>query len=109
MNTVANPFESIESRLASIESKLDALKHHPKPSQQEPQDQPLDVQQAANFLNLRVPTIYTKVSKGELSYVKRNGRLYFFRTDLIEYLMQGRKPSNDEIEANAHTNLKPKK
>lgn len=109
MNTVTNPFESIESRLASIESKLDALKYLPKPGQQEQQDQIFNVQQAANFLNLRVPTIYTKVSKGELSHMKRNGRLYFSRTDLIEYLMQGRKPSNDEIEANAHTNLIPKK
>lgn len=109
MNTVTNPFESIESRLASIESKLDALKHLPKPGQQEQQDHIFTVQQAANFLTLKVPTIYTKVSRGEIPYMKRNGRLYFSQADLTEYLMQGRKPTNEEIEANAHTNLIPKK
>lgn len=56
------------------------------------------VQEAAEFLNLSVPTIYSKVSKGELPVMKRSKRLYFSSTELMEYLKKGRKKSNAEIE-----------
>ena len=56
----------------------------------------LTIQEAAEFLSLTVPTMYSKVSKGELPVMKRSKRLYFSRTELLEYLKQGHsgKPSN---------------
>jgi excisionase family DNA binding protein len=63
------------------------------------------VQEAADFLHLTVPTIYSKVSKGELPYMKRGKRLYFSRTELMEYLKEGRKKSNAEIEQEAEAYL----
>lgn len=57
------------------------------------------------FLNLTVPTIYSKVSKGELPVMKRSKRLYFSSTELMEYLKEGRKMSNSEIEQQAETYL----
>lgn len=68
-------------------------------------EQVLTVQQAAEFLNLTVPTIYSKVSKGELPVMKRSKRLYFSSTELMEYLKEGRKKSNAEIEAEAEAHL----
>ena len=70
-----------------------------------PTEQPeqlLTVQEAAQFLDLTVPTIYSKVSKGELPVMKRSKRLYFSNTELMEYLKEGRKKSNAEIEADAN-------
>jgi excisionase family DNA binding protein len=64
-------------------------------------EQLLTVQEAAEFLNLTVPTIYSKVSKGELPVMKRSKRLYFSSTELLAYLKEGRKKSNAEIEAEA--------
>lgn len=64
-------------------------------------EQIFTVQEAANFLNLAVPTIYSKVSKGELPFMKRDKRLYFSSTDLIEYLKAGRRKSNKEVEQEA--------
>ena len=61
----------------------------------------LTVEQAAEFLNLVVPTIYSKVSKGELPVMKRGKRLYFSSTELMAYLKEGRKKSNAEIDAEA--------
>jgi excisionase family DNA binding protein len=61
-------------------------------------EQLLTIQQAAEFLSLSVPTMYSKVSKGELPVMKRSKRLYFSRTELHEYLKQGRKKSSSEIE-----------
>lgn len=66
-------------------------------------EQILTVQEAAKFLNLAVPTIYSKVSKGELPYMKRDKHLYFSSTDLMEYLKAGRRKSNKEIEQEAKT------
>lgn len=69
----------------------------------------LTVQEAAKFLNLKVPTIYSKVSKSELPVMKRSKRLYFSSTDLMEYLKEGRKKSNAEIEAEAEAYLSNQK
>lgn len=61
----------------------------------------LTIQEAAKFLNLKVPTIYSKVSKGELPVMKRSKHLYFSSTELLQYLKEGRKKSNAEIEQEA--------
>lgn len=101
-----NPFEVIEARLSSIENLILDLKHKPKsvePTREA--EELLTVQEAAEFLHLSVPTIYSKVSKGELPVMKRSKRLYFSRTELLDYLKDGRKKSNAEIEQEANAYL----
>jgi len=103
-----NPFEVIEARLSSIENLILDLK---QPTKVEPTEQPeqfLTIQEAAKFLNLTVPTIYSKVSKGELPVMKRSKRLYFSSSELMDYLKKGRKKSKAEIEAAAEDYLKDK-
>jgi excisionase family DNA binding protein len=68
-------------------------------------EQLLTIQEAAEFLSLTVPTMYSKVSKGELPVMKRSKRLYFSRTELMKYVKDGRKKSNAEIEAEAEAYL----
>ena len=101
-----NPFEVIEARLSSIENLILDLKH--QPTKVEPTDQPeqlLTIQEAAEFLSLTVPTMYSKVSKREIPCMKRSKRLYFSRTELLEYLKDGRKKSSAEIEQEAKAYL----
>ena len=79
---------------------------------QTPSDRPeqlLTVQEAAEFLKLTVPTIYSKVSNGELPVMKRSKRLYFSSTELMAYIKEGRKKSNAEIEQEAEAYLSNKK
>ena len=105
-----NPFEVIETRLSSIENLILDLKHNPlRVEPTEHLEQLLSIQQAAEFLSLSVPTLYSKVSKGELPVMKRSKRLYFSRTELMEYIKEGRKKSNAEIEAEAEAYLSDKK
>lgn len=107
---MTNPFEVIETRLSNIETLLLDLKHQPQ--QVEPTalpDQLLTIQQAADFLHLSVPTLYSKVSKRELPNMKRGKRLYFSQNELVEYLKQGRKKTTGEIEAEAEAYLSNKK
>ena len=72
-------------------------------------EQLLTIKEAAQFLKLTVPTIYSKVSKGELPVMKRGKRLYFSNTELMEYIKEGRKKSNAEIEQEAEAYLSNKK
>ncbi len=56
------------------------------------------IQEASKFLHLSVPTIYSKVSRGELPVMKRSKRLYFSRNELLKYIKHGRRKTIDEIE-----------
>ena len=105
-----NPFEIIEARLSCIENLILALKHEPeKVKSAERPEELLTVQEAAKFLNLAVATIYSKVSREELPFMKRGNRLYFSSIELMEYLKQGRHRSNAEIEQEADAYLSNKK
>ncbi len=69
----------------------------------------LNVKQAAKFLNLAVATIYTKTSNHEIPFMKRGKKLYFAQEDLINYLKEGRKKTNEEIQEEAEAYLTSKK
>ena len=88
----------LSSKLDNIEKLLVQQKEEPTP---DPQDQFLTIQEAAKFLRLSVPTIYSKVSRGELPVMKRSKRLYFSSTELMAYIKKGRKKSYAEIEQEA--------
>lgn len=61
----------------------------------------LTIQEAAEFLNLSVATLYTKVSRNELPFMKKGKRLYFSDKELMRYIKEGKRKSNDELEAEA--------
>lgn len=94
----------LSQRLANIENLLSRQQSNSSNEVEEL----LSVQKTAEFLNLSVPTIYSKVSKGELPVMKRSKRLYFSRAELMEYLKKGRKRTNSEIEEGACEYLKKK-
>lgn len=47
------------------------------------------IQETAAFLHLSVPTIYSKVSRNEIPYMKRGKRLYFSSIQLMKYIEGG--------------------
>ncbi len=106
-------FEQLPKAVTMLTQQVSELKQlllesrQPNTSISQP-EQLLNIQQAAEFLNLTVTTMYTKVSKGELPVMKRGKRLYFSQTELLEYLKTGRKKSNTEVQAEAANYLKKK-
>lgn len=68
-------------------------------------EQLLTIKEASEFLKLSVPTLYSKVSKNELPFMKRGKRLYFSSVELMDYIKQGRKKTGAEIEAEAEAYL----
>ena len=102
-------FEQLPKAVTMLTKEVSELKQLLTEKQEQPTEQHeqlLTVQEAANLLHLTVPTIYSKNSKGELPGVcKRGKRLYFSKQSLIQWVKEGRKKSNSEIEAEAEAHL----
>jgi excisionase family DNA binding protein len=86
----------LQDKLESIEQLLLHQHEHP-PGYEEL----LTITNAAKFLNLSVPTIYSKVCRKEIPVNKRGKRLYFYQSELTEWIKSGRKKTADEIREEA--------
>ncbi len=102
-------FERLPEAVAQLHEKLENIERLLNAqSNQNPttsQSTLLTVREAAEFLSLAVPTVYSMVSKGKLPYMKRSKRLYFDRDELLAYLKKGRQQTNKEIEESAFSCL----
>jgi excisionase family DNA binding protein len=76
-------------------------------TQPEP-EQLLTVQQAAELLNLSVPTLYGYTQRAEIPVCKRGKRLYFSKQSLFEWIKDGRKKTLAETASEAENYLKKK-
>lgn len=96
---MSNPFETIDSRLTSIESLLLDIKHQRTDTAEKKvdQDEILNVRQASEFLNLAVPTIYAMTSNRTLPHSKRGKKLYFSKAELRKWALAGKRNSVKEI------------
>jgi excisionase family DNA binding protein len=66
------------------------LKHNqPTSGLKTDQEEILTVPQLADLLSLAIPTIYGLIHRRELPAMKRGNRVYFKRSQILEYLEQG--------------------
>ncbi|RZL07324.1 MAG: DNA-binding protein [Pedobacter sp.] len=94
-------FEELPQAISVLHEKVDCIKdlllenrlQNPQP----PRDDLLTIKQAAEFLSLSVPTLYTKVSRKEIPVNKPGKRLYFSTVELSEWVRSGRKKTTEEI------------
>lgn len=104
-------FDQLPAAVATLLTELADVKNllqQPISQPASQQDELLTVQQAAQLLNLRVATIYDLNHKGELPSMKRGKRLYFLRSELINYLKQGRKKTSFDYDTAADNYLSRK-
>lgn len=105
-----NPFELIVTRLSYIETLLvDLKKASLKEVPSSNEEDLMTVEETALFLNLTIPTIYSKTCKAELPFMKRGKRIYFSRKELMDYLKQGRHKTFAEMQSNPEAFLKTKR
>lgn len=90
-----NPFEQLDQRLERIEFFLSNL------NSVQPTDQPeadlLNIDEAAQLLNLARATVYNLVSKKQIPVFKKGKRLYFSKAALLDWVQSGKKPTLEEI------------
>lgn len=105
-------FEQLPQAVSQLLVEVDQIK---KLLQQNPHsylaeaEHPLTIQEAAKFLKLAVPTVYTLVSQQTLPHSKKGKRLYFNKAELTEWIQSGRKKTVAEIEAGATAFLSTRK
>ena len=89
-----NPFEQLDAKLDTI---LIELRHQNHVSS----DELLSIDDAAKLLSLSKATLYGYTHRGTIPFKRRNRKLYFSKTDLIDWL-------NKEKQFDATTLLKRK-
>jgi excisionase family DNA binding protein len=79
-----------------------ALRQQPKETGNQPEPEMLlTIQEAGEFLKLKVPTLYGLVQRATIPVCKRGKRLYFSKQELTEWIKAGRKKSLAETESEA--------
>lgn len=68
----------------------------------------LSIDEACTFLNLAKQTLYGFTSKNLIPYFKKGKKLYFRKTDLNKWLMEGKQATKEEIEQGGFESLKNK-
>ena len=94
----------LHEKLSNIEQLLLQANHHLPET-----DELLTITQAAKFLNLSVPTIYGKVSRKDIPVNKQGKRLYFYKSELADWVKAGRKKTISEIRQEAEQSFIVKK
>jgi excisionase family DNA binding protein len=74
------------------------LSENGKQTTQTEQDKILTIQQASKYLNLAPQTLYGFTSKNEIPFIKKGKKLYFLRSELENWLMEGNRKSRSQIE-----------
>ena len=105
-------FDELPQAVSEIFSKLSSIERllqEKYDSEKSNEDQLLTIQQAAEVLDLAVPTIYGYVHRSEIPYSKIKKRLYFSKKEITDWIKTGRQKTVSEINASAEESLKPKR
>lgn len=61
----------------------------------------LTVQQAADFLKVKITTLYEKTSRKLIPHFKKGNKLYFHLSELQDWIRKGKVKTHEEIESEA--------
>lgn len=93
-----NPFESINLRLSTIETLLIDLKNNPQNKFQFETNNPLTIKDVSKLTNLTVPTLYGYCQRNEIPYQKKGNRLYFFKSEIIDWIKTGKQKTIKDLQ-----------
>lgn len=71
-------------------------------------DDPINIDQAAEFLKIQKQTLYGYVSKKTVISHKKEGKLFFFKSELVQWIKSGNAKSFD-VEEEASKMIKKRK
>jgi len=106
-------FDQLPEAVQNLSAKLDRIEellfNQSITNAEKPEDELFSIQHTADFLNLTKQTIYGKVSKNEIPFMKRGNRLYFSKTDLMTYLKEGHRASISQLDQLAEEHINSNK
>ena len=104
-------FEQTQQDVAEVKKDLKELKALllNKAENQSKTDNPLTIDEVVKLTRYTKPTIYGYCQKNEIPHHKKNGRLFFFTSEIIDWIKEGKQKTITEIEADADAFLSNKK
>ena len=100
-----NPFEHIDERMDRIESLLIQMLHANKESSYKDLKRILSIDEVAEYLSLSKSCIYGYVNDRKIPVNKREGKLYFIREEIDNWVGEGKMKSKKEIEMGAKDHI----
>ncbi|MET3029149.1 helix-turn-helix domain-containing protein [Flavobacterium sp. UW10123] len=101
-------FEDLPDILGALSLRIEnierILKNNAK-EEKEIDDNLLTIQDASKLLKLSVATIYSKVCRNELPVSKKGKRLYFLKSELLDWIKSGRIKTIAEIQKEVNNRL----
>lgn len=58
---------------------------------------PINIKQVAELTSLTVPTLYGYCQRKEIPYQKKGNRLYFFKSEVIDWIKTGKSKTKKEL------------
>ncbi|OMP30075.1 helix-turn-helix domain-containing protein [Mangrovimonas sp. DI 80] len=80
-----------------VEQIAEKLKLVSSTSSNVDEEELLTVNEAAKLIKLSKSTIYGLVHKNEIPYCKKGKRLYFQKSELIDWIREGRRTPKEEL------------
>lgn len=100
-NTVFTSFTQGEFKALLTESIKEVLKE--VLPQMDSAPDVLTINEAAKLLRYKITTLYEKTSKRIIPHFKKGNKLYFNKTDLLNWVSLGKRKTQVEIEGEAST------
>lgn len=103
-------FENLPNAVAELQkgqSEILALllnKAEPQPKI----ETPIQLDEVVPITGLTKPTLYGYVQRNEIPYHKKGNRLYFFKSEIIDWIKTGRQKTLKELEAGVDAYLSNK-
>lgn len=93
-------FDELPEAVSQLFDRLDRIENRLQQEKEESSKEKdlLTISGAAKFLKLSVATLYSKVCRREVPVNKQGKRLYFYRSELSQWIRSGRRKTNDELD-----------
>jgi predicted DNA-binding transcriptional regulator AlpA len=105
------PFEQTQQDVAEVKKDFKELLVFLQimVENQSQEDDPKSIEEIVKLTGYTKPTIYGYCQKNKIPHHKRNGRLFFFKSEIINWIKEGKQKTTLEIEADVDNLLSRKK
>ena len=94
-------FEQTQQQVAELKKEVKEVKNIllNKAENQSTIEIPVFLDKIVELTGYTKPTIYSYCQKNEIPYHKKNGRLFFFTSEIVDWIKEGKQKTITEIEA----------
>lgn len=96
-------FEQLPNVIADLKNEVKEMKALllQRAELQPETNNPLNIKEVSKLTSLSKPTLYGYCQRNEIPYQKKGGRLYFFKSEIIDWIKTGKQKTIKELTAEA--------